>query len=66
MQVKRQKVISVSTENRKKLIAKYQCSQTTIYQALRFVTNNKRADCIRQDALSNFGGQLNKRLVLND
>lgn len=66
MQVKRQKIISVSPENRKKLIKKYQCSQTTVYQALRYVTNTKRAEDIRKDALEMFGGKVNRKLVMND
>ena len=66
MQVKKEKVISVTPKNRKELIKKYQCSQTTVYQALRFVTNNERAEKIREDALKRFGGKLNRKLVLND
>lgn len=66
MQVKRQKIISVSPENRKMLIEKYQCSQTTVYQALRYVTNTKRAEDIRKDAIEKFGGQVNRKLVMND
>lgn len=66
MQAKKQKVISVSPENRKKLIAMHQCSQTTVYLALRFVTHTKLAESIRQDALSKFGGKMQYKLILKD
>ena len=66
MQIKKQKVITVSPESRKKLIALYQCSQSTVYQALSFVTHTKRAECIRQDAINKFGGRLQNKLLIND
>lgn len=65
MQVKMQKIISVSIKNREELKKKYQCSQTTLYNALAYKTMNRRADVIRQDALDNFGGVESKKPVLN-
>ena len=59
MQVKMQKIISVSIKK------KYQCSQTTLYNALAYKTMNRRADAIRQDALDNFGGVESEKPVLN-
>lgn len=66
MQAKKQKVISVSPENRKKMMAAFQCSQTTVYLALRFVTHTKLAESIRQDALSKYGGILQRKLIIKD
>lgn len=65
MQAKKQKVIRVSPENRKKMLDAFQCSQTTLYQALRYITNSEQAKDIRQSALDKFGGVLDKRVVFN-
>lgn len=56
MQVKKRKIISVTPENRDLLIEKFGCSQTTVYQALAYKTNNKRAANIREAALNEYGG----------
>lgn len=63
MQAKKIKVISVSPQSRKEMMEKYHCSQVTLYQALRYVTQTKRAEAIRQDALDNFGGVENRKIV---
>ena len=55
MQIKMQKIISVSIKNREELKKKYQFSQTTLYNALAYKTMNRRADVIRHYALDNFG-----------
>lgn len=65
MQAKIRKVIKVSIKNRDELKKKYQCSQTAIYQALAFRTQNERAERIRQDALLNYKGVLTRVPVLN-
>lgn len=63
MQQKKRKVISVSPESRKKLMALYGCSQTAVYQALAYVTHTQRAEQIRQDAINLFGGVPNTKVV---
>lgn len=65
MQAKKIKIISVSLESRKKLMEKYGCSQVTLYQALRYNTHNERANAIRKDALANFGGKENNKVVFD-
>ncbi len=56
MQVKTQKVIVIPLKCRDALKRKYQCSQTSLYNALAYRTMNKRAQQIRQDAIKKFGG----------
>lgn len=56
MQVKTQKVIVIPIKSRDTLKRKYQCSQTSLYNALAYRTMNKRAQQIRQDAIKKFGG----------
>lgn len=65
MQAKTQKIISISIKSRDKLIEKYQCSQTAIYNALAYRTKNKRAELIRQDAVKRFGGIEIEKPVFN-
>lgn len=66
MQAKTQKIISVSLRCRDKLKVKYQCSQTSVYNALAFRTNNKRAEQIRQDAIKKYGGiEIDKPIFTN-
>lgn len=65
MQTKRIKIITVSPKSRKELMEKYGCSQVTLYEALRYHTHNERADAIRKDAVENFGGVENRKLVFS-
>lgn len=44
---------------------KYKISQVALYQALRYVTHNERANAIRKDALENFGGVEVDKVVFN-
>ena len=55
----------MSPKSRKELMEKYGCSQVTLYEALRYHTHNERADAIRKDAVENFGGVENKKLVFS-
>jgi len=65
MQAKKIKIISVSPKNRNELMRKHSCSYTALYQALRYITHNERAIAIRKDALENFGGVENNKVVFN-
>lgn len=65
MQAKRVKIIKVPLKGRKKLLEKYGCSTTTLYNALGNRTHSEFADTIRQDALSNFGGVRDEKIVFN-
>ena len=56
MQVKKIKIIKVSLEGRKKLAERYGCTRETIYNALGYRSQSKKSECIRQDALKEFGG----------
>lgn len=56
MQVKKIKIIKVSPEGRKKLAERYRCRRETIYNALGFRSCSRQAESIRQDALNEFEG----------
>lgn len=56
MQVKKIKIIRVSPEGRKKLAERYRCRRETIYNALGFRSCSRQAESIRQDALNEFEG----------
>lgn len=56
MQVKKIKIIKVSSEGRKKLAERYGCRRETIYNALGFRSQSKQSEDIRQAALNEFGG----------
>lgn len=56
MQVKKIKIIKVSPEGRKKLAERYGCRKQTIYNALGFRSCSRQAESIRQDALNDFEG----------
>lgn len=56
MQVKKIKIIKVSPEGRKKLAERYGCRRETIYNALGFRSCSRQAESIRQDALNEFEG----------
>lgn len=56
MQVKKIKIIKVSPEGRKKLAERYGCRKQTIYNALGFRSCSRQAESIRQDALNEFEG----------
>lgn len=63
MQVKKIKIIKVSPDGRKKLIERYGCRKQTIYNALGFRSNSRQAENIRQDALNEFGGIKDDKVV---
>ena len=63
MQVKKIKIIKVSPEGRKKLAERYGCRKQTIYNALGFRSCSRQAESIRQDALNEFGGIEDNKLV---
>lgn len=63
MQAKKKKIIQVSPENRKKLIALHGCTQATVYNALAYKTDSELAVAIRKDALERFGGIKNDRVI---
>ena len=63
MQVKKIKIIKVSPEGRKKLVERYGCRKQTIYNALGFRSQSKQAERIRQDALNEFGGIEDDKVV---
>lgn len=65
MQARKVKVIKVSLEGRKKLQAMYQCTNTTLYNALGYRTNSVIAEKIRTDALNMFGGVKTEKVVFN-
>ncbi len=65
MQAKKLKIIKVSIEGRKKLLSMYQCTTTTLYNALGYRTNSSIAENIRKDALSMFGGVVTEKIVFN-
>lgn len=56
MQAKKIKIIKVSPEGRKKLAERYGCRKQTIYNALGFRSCSRQAESIRQDALNEFEG----------
>lgn len=63
MQVKKIKIIRVSPEGRKKLVERYGCRKQTIYNALGFRSQSRQAESIRQDALDEFGGIEDDKVV---
>ena len=63
MQVKRIKIIKLPLEGRKKLAERYGCRRETIYNALAFRSQSKQAENIRQDALNEFGGVEDYKVV---
>lgn len=63
MQAKKIKIIKVSPEGRKKLAERYGCRKETIYNALGFRSYSKQAENIRQDALNEFGGVEDDKVV---
>lgn len=63
MQVKKIKIIKVSPEGRKKLVERYGCRKQTIYNALGFRSSSRQAESIRQDALNEFGGIEDDKVV---
>nr|DAH67302.1 MAG TPA: hypothetical protein [Caudoviricetes sp.] len=63
MQVKKIKIIKVSPEGRKKLAERYGCRKQTIYNALGFRSCSRQAESIRQDALNEFGGIEDDKVV---
>lgn len=63
MQVKKIKIIKVSPEGLKKLIERYGCRKQTIYNALGFRSCSRQAESIRQDALNEFGGIEDDKVV---
>ena len=63
MQVKKIKIIIVSPEGRKKLAERYGCRRETIYNALGFRSCSSQAESIRQDALNEFGGVKQDKVV---
>lgn len=63
MQVKKIKIIKVSLEGRKKLAERYGCRKQTIYNALGFRSYSRQAESIRQDALNEFGGIEDNKVV---
>lgn len=63
MQVKKIKIIKVSPEGRKKLAERYGCRKQTIYNALGFRSCSRQAESIRQDALNEFGGIEDNKVV---
>lgn len=65
MQAKKQKIIRVSPENRKKLIALHGCAEATVYNALAYKTHSSKAATIRDDALHIFGGAEVDKVVFN-
>jgi len=56
MQAKKIKIIRVSPEGRKKLAERYGCRRETIYNALGFRSCSRQAESIRRDALNEFEG----------
>ena len=63
MKVKKIKIIKVSPEGRKKLAERYGCRRETIYNALGFRSCSRQAESIRQDALNEFGGIEDDKVV---
>ena len=63
MKVKKIKIIKVSPEGRKKLAERYGCRRETIYNALGFRSCSRQAESIRQDALNEFGGVKQDKVV---
>ena len=63
MQVIKRKIIKVSPEGRKKLAERYGCRRETIYNALGFRSCSRQAENIRQDALNEFGGIKEDKVV---
>lgn len=63
MQVKKIKIIKVSPEGRKKLAERYGCRRETIYNALGFRSHSRQAENIRKDALNEFGGIKDDKVV---
>lgn len=63
MQVKKIKIIKVSPEGRKKLAERYGCRKQTIYNALGFRSCSRQAESIRQDALNEFEGFYDYKVV---
>ena len=63
MQGKKIKIIKVSPEGRKKLVERYGCRKQTIYNALGFRSQSSQAESIRQDALNEFGGIEDDKIV---
>lgn len=63
MQVKKIKIIKVSLEGRKKLAERYGCCRETIFNALAFRSQSKQSERIRHDALNEFGGVENDKVM---
>lgn len=63
MQTIKRKIIVVSPEGRKKLAERYGCRRETIYNALGFRSCSRQAESIRQDALNEFGGVKQDKVV---
>ena len=63
MQVKKIKIIKIPPKVGKKLAERYGCRRETIYNALGFRSYSKQAESIRQDALNEFGGVKDDKVV---
>ena len=63
MQTIKRKIIVVSPEGRKKLAERYGCRRETTYNALGFRSCSRQAESIRQDALNEFGGVKQDKVV---
>ena len=63
MQTIKRKIIVVSPEGRKKLAERYGCRRETIYNALGFRSCSRQAESIRKDALNEFGGVKQDKVV---
>ena len=57
--------ITIDAETRRQLIRKYNVGRRTIWEALSFITRNKRGDSIRRDALA-MGGEYREENFVPD
>lgn len=60
---RKKEVISVPVESVRKLMALHACSRASVFNALGYRSNSKKAERIRHDAIELFGGVVNKLSV---
>ena len=64
--MKKTQVITINEEAKTALCDRYGISISGLYNALGFRSNSKRAVEIRRDALAEFGGKKQSKLILSE
>ena len=62
---KRKKIIQVPHGAIEKMCKAFRCGRTAVYDALSYTTNSELAELIRKNALSDYGGVVTTKLIMN-